>query len=356
VKKRLIAGTASILAAGLMLTASPAMADVWPNEGKFIVGDAQWQFDEYGLAYGWDAANQYDLSGYSYYPMEFYWTEAGIGDDYLFCGATYNEEESIVTTEDNGDIIVTCPRYDIGGDSQIFGQLVFRMYATENNGWLIRQEGILTNESGSEFTLDNFTVYQYPNYVYGDSSDSTFITSHGADTETDAADSFFIASTNDGSTITQTTAWALTGQAVSDSITTSGAADASVEVINNYGSRTIPAGESLHFLQYTNTSIPAAPFDSSAASAAIATATAQAVEFDSFSGRLVDGLDADTTYIGWGTPQGSAPVEDPTAEPVAAPALASTGVDSTAMTLTAFASLAALLAGLSIAAVRRRKA
>ncbi len=357
-KKRLISGAASILAAGLIMTATPALADAWPTDGKFIVGDAQWQLDSYGISFGWDAADQYDGDGYSYYPMEFYWTEDGIGDDYLFCGSDDNQSESVVTTETNGDITVTCPRYDIGGDSLIFGQLVFRMYATENNGWLIRQEGIITNESGSEFTLDNFTVYQFPYCNYNNSSDSTFVTSHGPDTETSAADSFFIASRNNGSSITLTTAWALTGESVSESITTSGPAIGQLE--NNYGSRVIPAGESVHFLQYTNSSIPAAPFDTAAATAAIAAATTQAVEFDSFSGRLVDGLDAATTYIGWGTPQGIPTVEpsvEPTAEPTA-PAeeaeLAATGVNADITTAFTALALLALVAGMLAIGHRRR--
>ncbi len=81
-----------------------------------------------GLQYGWAAADQYNDSGFIYYPMEFAWTEEGMGGSYIYCGGAGNEADSVVTTEDNG--------------------------------WLIRKEGIITNESGSEFTLDNFTGFQ----------------------------------------------------------------------------------------------------------------------------------------------------------------------------------------------------
>lgn len=143
----------------------------------------------------------------------------------------------------------------------------------------------------------------------------------------------------------QTTAWALTGAASSEGIVTDSGLPTNTG-FNDYGARTIPANGALHIVQFTNMNIPAAPFDSSVAS--LATASTQVSEFASFSGRLVDGLDASIHYIGWGMPM----ITTPTAEPV----LASTGIDiANTGLLAGGAALVALLGAGVVMVARRRK-
>ena len=73
----------------------------------------------------------------------------------------------------------------------------------------------------------------------------------------------------------------------------------------------------------------------------------QAKEFDSFSGRLVEGLDPNTNYVGWGLPQAS---QDVPSSPKAA--LASTGFELDGGT----AVFALVLGALGLALVIRRRA
>jgi hypothetical protein len=116
----------------------------------------------------------------------------------------------------------------------------------------------------------------------------------------------------------------------------------------------LAAGESVTIAIFVFHAVPDSivPFPSAAFSSLNEWA---ADTFDAFDGRLTRGIAAGVNVANWGTIPAEV-VPTPTAEPVATPVLAATGFNTLALTLTAFASLAALLAGLSIAAVRRRTA
>lgn len=62
--------SAAALALVLGVSAPASAADpAIDGDGVVVIGDAQWQFNTYGLEYGWDLADAYDGSGYMYYPV-----------------------------------------------------------------------------------------------------------------------------------------------------------------------------------------------------------------------------------------------------------------------------------------------
>jgi len=283
-----------------------ATSSTLPENGTITVGEASWQFDRYGFAYGWDSANTFlplqGEKGRIYYPMEFFFKSVD-HDNYILCGFSGNDYSlAVKTTQANGDIVLTCPEYEINQNVGIFAQLKFRIYKTEKNGWLIREEAIITNRTNLPYNLSALGSYQYiSGYVYGNSDDSVFLTS-SSETLTPKTlgnrDSWFISSFTDGSSVTQTTAWAKTNSTETEDIINTAQQQNNDYIVNDYGSRSVPASGALHFVQYTNMNIP-----SPSSATSLASAKLQVAEFNTFSGRLTAGLDADTYYLGWGYPQ-----------------------------------------------------
>lgn len=322
--KKRISLTAALLAIALTLFSVPAHATTWPTDGKFILGtEAMWQFDDFGVANGSDAAEYFltPVNGYIpaiYYPME-YMAMLNGQNEFLKCD---NQASSLLTYETNGDVTIECPRYLVDPQG-IYVQLVYRIYGAANNGWLLRMETILTNDSDTDYEVTDLFTYQYAeNYTYDSGASSTFMTpTSNSATSLEPNDTWFISAVNGGLSVVQTIAWARDGEAANYGIESLGDAayDASLE--NLYANRTLPANESLHYIQFTNMNIPVP--NSNSSTAEIAAARAQVEEFASFSGRLVAGLDESVDYIGWGLPQQTSPA----LETAAQPSLASTGAN-----------------------------
>ncbi|MDH6254727.1 hypothetical protein [Aurantimicrobium minutum] len=328
--KKFSAVVSALLAFVWSFGSTPAFADPWPNLGEFTFGGALWQFDNFGIAQGTDTSRHFDGNHSIYYPLEFFINNNNdlfqSGHDFVYCP---NESTSQVSTQSDGDIVIECPRYELGTNTSVFAQLRFRIYGVEDNGWLLREELILSNDSGSDFTFNDLYTYQYAeNYVYDSTGSNTFITSSGGNSALATNDTWFISAMNNGGSIVQTISWARTGNAAQHNITAGGYANIDGDLRTQYGQRIVPAGDSLHFIQFVNMNIPASPFTSSAD--AVADAQSQVQEFSVFTGRLTRGLDPLIDYIGWGLPVStptptSTPTTVATSTPVTTVSLANTG-------------------------------
>jgi LPXTG-motif cell wall-anchored protein len=341
--KKLAAVAAMGIAAALVSVPLSAQAvDPWPGDDQFNVGSAQYQFSEYGLYYMWDTADVYDLAGYIEYPMTFYWDST----DYFYCGdpslpSATDYTHSVVNTLGNGDVTIDCPSWELPAYAGLVATVHFRMYAAETGGgYLIRQWVELENTTGADISLGSLSSFQYPDtFTYTPGTTGVFLTSSGATAPVGINDSWFISGEDNGSAVYQTTVWAKTGSASAFGIESVPYGD---NVQNNFTTAglNIPAGKTLNFLQFTTVTIPATA-DAPGATAAFAAATAQASEFDQFSGRLTDGLDPSLEYIGWGSP--------------AAPALASTGTDTAALLPIVGGAAALVLLGVATVVITRRR-
>ncbi len=329
-----------IVAASALVATAPAHAapPAIDGDGVVTIGDAKWQFDEYGLAYGWDAADVYDPDGYLYYPNEFYVY------DYIYCGDSY-PTGSVGTAEANGDFTFECPAIEWSGTG-LTAQLTFRMFAPSGNGYLLRQLVTLTNETDAEIDLTgSLFAYNYEGYT-GTQGTSGFFTSLGADTLA-ANDTGFISVNPSGASVVETEIWAPNGSAPDNGIV------ANDDPAHLYGSADsiFAPGETKYFVTFTHMVIPATA-DPEGAEAAFSIALAQIVEFASFSGRLVTGLPEGIDVVAWGTVP-TAEVETPE-QPEEQPELADTGLDLSgelALLISASAVIA-LLGALLVASAR----
>lgn len=298
--------------------------------GIITIGDAHWQMDQYGLAYGWDAADVYDLDGYLYYPAEFY------SDDYLYCGPSGPPVDGTVTVEANGDLTVACPAGP-WGSTGLVATLTIRFYAESASGYLARQFVTISNPTGAEVVVDpaGFDSYYYDGYT-GTQGTPGFGTSSSSNT-LQPTDTWYVSVDPTGASVVETQAWARTGS-------TSGhtADSASFLVTYSAADSTFAPGETKYFVNFTNMVIPTAQTPEAAA-VALDISLEQTSEFASFSGRLLTGLPEGITAIGWG----STPVT---------PALANTGSEVSAR-IVLFGSTAGILAlagGLLVARSRSR--
>lgn len=330
--------SAAALGAVLAIVAAPvaASADPWPVDDTFTVGGANWDFDEYGIAYGWDAGNVYGSSGYIYYPGYF-----SDDSDYIYCP---NYESSVVTTLDGGDVTIDCQPFELAGAVGLTATMHFRIYATESNGHLLRYQLDVENTTGADITpavLESY--FDVDGYVADDPSTTDFVSSSGATAGMEPGDDWFIAGRTNGASVFWSSAWSKTG---TDSPLTANGGPLNGVVID-YSDVTFPANSTTHILQFTNLVIPAAQDDASA-DAAFEAAQTQSAEFADFCGRLSDGLE-DAEYLGWGNPADcNAPV------PPAKPTLADTGVDATGTAIAG--ALFVMLGAAALVVMSRRRA
>lgn len=325
-----VAAAVSAIALALAVPAA-ASADPIPLDGHIIIGDAQWQIDEYGLAYGWDAADVYDGAGYIYYPDEFY-----IGD-YVYCGDDYTD--AILTNEANGDITVVCPAID-WNSTGLLASVTFRFYAGDANGYLMRELLTVTNPTGATITPTPIENCFYLDYYTGDQGAPPFTTSSG-NTDIQSDDTWYTTAESDGTSVVETNAWALTGSAATNGISMATGTDVPCASFAA-GDSVFAPGETKYFASFTHMVIPTA-VTPEAATTALTLAQTQTDEFASFSGRLIVGLPEGITVIGWGaTP--------------AAPALASTGSNplGTSLLAVSTAGILALAGGLLLSSARSR--
>ena len=331
-KKPVIAVLVGVMAALIAAPLSAQAADPWPSDDTFTVGDANWGFDEYGLAYGWDAADNYSSSGYAYYPGYF-----ESDSDYLYC-PNY-DTTAVVNTLANGDITIDCESTGVVGYAGLENTYHFRLYSTPSNGWLLRLTLDIENTTGADLTINDNKSFFYGTY-WGAIADFNYLTSSGETTNIGPADSWFIAGEKYGATVYQTSAWARTGQTAAAGLSTDGANGYSYV---DYTGVTFPANSTTSLVQFVNLVIPAAQ-DEASSTAAFATAQAQVGEFDVFCGRLTEGLDPSVDYLGWGTPT-SCPQ----------PALAATGQDASNLPIVVGGSVALVILGaVAVIAARRR--
>lgn len=325
-------------------TAASATGMSWPNNDKFIVGDAQWQFDEYGLAYGWDVADNWNIDGYVYYPNEFRFApdlSPGDSDDYyFFCGDAQTFRTEVTVTEaDSGAIDIACPDVPVPGYSSLTSQLNLYIYPESETGYLVRQHVVITNDSATAIYIPDLELFNYPNIVSGysagpytggtdawfeDSLASPFALTNGA--------AWYSQGMLDGSSVFLTNAWALTGNGVAAMYIPVPQFDdpyaGASERIRTTTPNAFAANGETHLLTFTNMVLPA---DVSASSALIAQAQTQlqTQEFATFSGRLMEGLPSCTAFAGWGITPGSCELNSgvtPTPQPCIAE-LAQTGMN-----------------------------
>jgi hypothetical protein len=331
---------AAALSAGALVfgAAAPANAadPTIDGSGLVTIGAAYWQFDEYGIEYGWDVANVYNSSGYIEYPGYVYG-----GDDYPYCGAS-GPQPGGATVEANGDLTLACAAAP-WGSTGLTAQWTFRVYAESATGYLVRQFLMVSNPTAAPIVLapDPHTVYYYDGYT-GLQGTPGFITSLGNDT-VQADDTWFISVDATGGSVAETNAWALTGSAPAAGIVAFGGVGNDPYAEYGTADNTYAPGETKYFVAFTNMVIPATA-DVAGADGAFSDSATLTDEFASFSGRLIAGLPNDITVVGWG------------ATPVT-PKLASTGsaTQGTIVLLGSTAGILVLAGGLLIASRKRAR-
>ncbi len=341
----LTVGSAAVLAL-VLGAASPALAAEPTVDGGGVVtiGGAHWQIDQYGLAYGWDAADVYNSSGYIYYPAEFYI------DDYLYCGAGIADAEVVV--ESNGDLTVDCPEAPFG-TSGLTASLSFRFYAESGLGYLLRQHVTITNETDAAIEIpEGLYAYYYDGYT-GTQGDPGFVTSSGGSTVS-ADDTGYVSHHPDGTSVVETEVWAPNGSSPD-----AGIIGDNHPAVTYSEDSSFEAGETKNFVNFTNMVIPASQ-DEAGASAAFELAGQQTAEYNEFTGRLVAGLPEGLPVVGWGTtpvtpePTPVVPVVPTAPLAPAGPVLANTGSDASTLGIVGLAAL--LVAAAGVVLVRRTRA
>lgn len=342
----------------------------WPVGGTFIVGGAQWQFNEYGLEYAWDVGDVWESDGYLYYPNEFSFSHdpaTGDGGDYFLCGDpdTFTTEVEI-TQLNNGEITIVCPEISVPGFPNLVSQLEFKLYAEADSGYLLRQIISVTNSSDNYEAIPDLELQNFPN-LHTDYWQGQYLGHEEAEWFVDSINdpfvgwlwedaTFFSQGMGDGRAVSVTNSWAKTGEAE--------AAHYFTDNTNNLGNPYEGSGAKLRtdapnyfapesttrFLTFTNMVLPADDNPTSGAEAKAIT-LAQNQEFSEFSGRLIEGLPECSTYVGWGTTPGTCNLPStgagvgtgtvPSPEPCFA-ALAKTGFD---IFISLFGGLAAIAVG-----------
>ncbi len=344
-KKYVIAAAALAFAA--VLTAPPlaAAADPLPPGGTFVVGgEALWQFDDYGISYAWDAGNVYFTSGHIWYPGYYY------EDPNYLISCPDPATNVVATTEPNGDVTVDCATWEITGHPGVFATQQIRLFGTENNGYLARQLVTIDNTTASAVDFSGLFAYWYPERVRVGTF--SFLTDSGSTDVVAPEDAWFIAGSSSGDSVIWSSAWAKPGSTASAGLVAGGSGSDYVEV--DYSAAPIPANTTANFLQYTNMVIPTAK-DGPSAAIALAAASAQSAEFSTFCGRIVDGLDQDAQFVGWGSPADCNPVL-----PASSPMLPASGPATGSSAVAAGAVAAALIGtwclGSAVLTARRRRA
>lgn len=323
-----VAITTAVL--GILYTSVPvgaqAMSLPWPNNDLFVIGDAQWQFDEFGLAYGWDVADNWSSDGYGYYPNEFRFdlqdgsTDGITGtsdDSYFLCGNpnTFRTETAVSQLQD-GSVEIVCPETQVPGYADLSAQLTFMLFPENNSGYLVRQHVAVSNQSDYYVTIRGLELFNFPNihtdYSGGQNTpgnngwfeDSTGISA----VQLSAGSNWYSQGMLDGSSVMLTNAWAKDGQGFNSSFVPAEGFDdpyagASTR-LRMTAPNLFPPQSQTNLLTYTNMVLPAG-VDNQSAQVAQSVSLAQTALFDSFSGNLINGLPECTTYVGWGTTPGS---------------------------------------------------
>lgn len=300
----------------------------WPTGGIFIVGDAKWQFDQYGLQYAWDVNDNWNSDGYLSYPNEFSFSHdpsTGSGGDYFLCSDPSTLATDVEITQlSSGAIDILCPELAVPGYPNLTAQLQFTLFPGTASGYLLRQAIAITNSSNNYEVIPDLELHNFPNLhtdywqgQYRGHEEAEWFTDSGWEFDPDNSvqgllnqdSSFYSQGMGDGRAVAATNAWALSGQASQAHFSTPNINEfnnpyrGSGTVLRTNAPKYFPANSTTHLLTYTNMVIPS---DVSLEAGALAKSAAinQSTEFNSFDGRLISNLPDCTTYVGWGTTPG----------------------------------------------------
>ncbi|MEQ1738226.1 MAG: hypothetical protein ABL886_17720, partial [Rhodoglobus sp.] len=298
-----------LVTSSLLIAVTPAYADPWSN--TVTVGGTEWNVDDDAAAISHTYGGGLDSTIHRFGGLR-------ISDWGPWCDTA----TAVMSTDAaTGDVIIMCDAQESLNDSGLFVTPQYRLYA---GGDLARMFFTIENRSASDITATNFyLIDEYDCYDLNHSS------SGGTGYEPAATDTWNM--TSQAGCMVGGTAWAVTGNT---STMTSGHIYDDEEIVHDFVDLVFPAGSTKYVASFAISVTPTSS-DEADALAALATAVAAAPQFDTFSGRLVAGLPAGITVINWG---GVA----------AAPALAATGSDASAMLPIGIVGGVVLLAGIAL--------
>ena len=326
-------GIALAVSSGLILAASPAMADTNIHiAGTTPDSDgAYWVITEYGIEYSGDWNENFMTVGYP--------TEVYAGNDYFYCGpGSDNGLGGTTTNETNGDITYDCLPSVNESATGLTVRLHFRLYAESSTGYLSRQWIELVNTSNAAIDLSTGSSI----YVSGVNNTNTWsdgdpaLTSQGAAVSADG-DAWLASGGTLGTEIATTAAWA------SPCDSSGMVSSVSGPVYYDYPAayNVIPANSTVNVITFMNMAFPMSATPAGA-TAAFGLVSQQGEEYNVGSARLTAGLPADIVALGW------VPCSTPSAE------LPSTGVDASSSALAASLAASVLVLGAIAFVIRRR--
>ena len=329
-KKKLAIGLAAGMATiALSFGASPAFAAVDFDNGTWLVGGVNYQFeyDQDGYTYGGvEQLTTPTQSNYELYYEEFYSSGGDFNSgDYAECLGTTATE----TTESNGDVVITCEPYQMNSDSNIWATNSYRFY---NDQKLTRHVLTLENKGTASFDLgDPYFYYYFSNY------DKTASSSDPTSCANMTADDHWAMTAATQDSVINGYAWQAAG---STTFTTAGE-DCTGDDLSAYlTNTTMAAGEKRTYMSLVTTAEPAGT-SSGDTDTAFATALTQMSSFDSLNDTFCRGIDG-LVIDGWGTCPASLP---------------DTGANSAVMGSSIAIGSGLLIAGaLALVMVRRRQA
>lgn len=320
------AGMATI---ALSLGATPAFAAVDFENGTWLVGGVnyQFQYDSNDLSFGGVSklttptqANE-ELNYEKFYFMG---GDFASGDNAKCLGATATE-----TTESNGDVVITCEPYQIDTDSNIWVTHEYRFY---NDQMLTRHILTVENRNTASFDLgDPYFDYYFESYS------KTASSSYPASCDSMTADDHWAMTANTSDSMIGGYAWQAAG---STTFTTDGEDCEGDYFYATLTNTTMAAGEQRTYMTLIASAEPAGPSTGDMDTAFAAT-LAQMPVFDSLNDTFCRGIDG-LVIDGWGTCTASLP---------------DTGANSAVMGSSIAIGSGLLIAGaLALVMVRRRQA
>ena len=290
-----IAFAAGATAVALSVGASPAFAAVDFQNGTWLVGGVNYQFEydandlSYGGVYHLTTPTQvnYELG---YEEFIFDGGDFSTNSDYAYClGATATE-----TTESNGDVVITCEPYQVDTNSNIWVSHEYRFY---NDQMLTRHILIVENRNTVSFDLGESYFYYYLNNY-----DKTATSSNPASCGTMTADDHWAITAGTSDSMINGYAWQAAG---STTFTTAGEDCTDDDFSAFLTNATMAAGEKRIFMSLIASAEPAGT-STGDMDTAFAAALAQMPSFDSLNDTFCRGLDG-LVIDGWGTCAASLP-------------------------------------------------
>lgn len=194
---------------------------------------------------------------------------------------------SVDTDAATGDILVTCDAQE----SDSFGLFVTPSYRLYAGGDLARLVYAIENRSLTDITVGDFflsdTYDDFGNYLSSNGLTNGILSS---------TDTWIVTSGLADSTVAGS-AWAVTGNAA----TVSSGTVSTGTTRHDFTAKTFATGSTTHVAAFVSIAFPLSPYSSFEQQDAVLAAASEAVQFDTFSGRLIAGLAHGTTVLNWGT-------------------------------------------------------